>query len=147
MSDAVEELVKEIAAKHGISVGRDDPILVLHTINERLMQHSRKAQEAILDSFKEELESIAFRWGEDAKAKAERILSAGLNASRDVMNQAMKDTAKTMTDTIRTEVDAALKRSNAPLLNLKHITTMMALGSCLTFAAALIVFWVAIKTF
>lgn len=43
MSDQIEELIKEIAAKHGIAVSRDDPILVLQTINNRLMQNSSKA--------------------------------------------------------------------------------------------------------
>ena len=40
MADQVEELIKEIAAKHGIAVSRDDPILILQTINARLMQDS-----------------------------------------------------------------------------------------------------------
>ncbi len=33
MTDPIEELIKEIAAKHGIAVSRDDPILILQTIN------------------------------------------------------------------------------------------------------------------
>ena len=33
MSDAVEDLIGEVARKHGIAIGRDDPILVLHTIH------------------------------------------------------------------------------------------------------------------
>ena len=43
MSDQLEELIKEIASKHGIAVSRDDPILVLQTINNRLLQDSSKA--------------------------------------------------------------------------------------------------------
>ena len=34
MADQMEELIKEIAAKHGITVPRDDPILFLQTINQ-----------------------------------------------------------------------------------------------------------------
>lgn len=45
MNDEIEELIKEIAAKHGIAVSRDDPILVLQTINKRLMEDSSKAQQ------------------------------------------------------------------------------------------------------
>ena len=91
----VEELIKEIAAKHGIAVSRDDPILVMQTINHRLMQDSSKAQQAQLDQYKEELEALALRWGIDAKSKAERILNAALAASKDAMHQAMQDNAKT----------------------------------------------------
>ncbi len=68
--DKIEELIGEIAVKHGITIGRNDPILILQTINERLMQDTQAAQQEILDHFKEELESIAHRWGEDAKGKA-----------------------------------------------------------------------------
>ena len=52
--DKIEELIREIAVKHGIAVGRDDPILILQTINTRLMQDSQAAQQEILDRFKEE---------------------------------------------------------------------------------------------
>jgi hypothetical protein len=45
MTDPVEELIREIAAKHGIAVSRDDPILILQTINTRLLQDSAKAQQ------------------------------------------------------------------------------------------------------
>ena len=50
MGDRIEELIKEIAVKHGIAVSRDDPILVLHTINNRLLQDSSKAQQIQLTS-------------------------------------------------------------------------------------------------
>lgn len=74
MTDKVEETIKEIAAKHGIAVGRDDPILILQTINDRLMQESTEAQQAILDSFKSELEEIAHRWGKMLKIRQKERL-------------------------------------------------------------------------
>ena len=89
MSTEVEELIKEIAVKHGIAVGRDDPIMILQTINARLMQDSQKAQQEMLDTFKSELEEMSHRWGIDAKEKAERILNASLAASKDAMGQIM----------------------------------------------------------
>ena len=53
--DKIEELIREIAAKHGIAVGRDDPDLDPQTINMKLMQDSASAQQEILDAFKSEL--------------------------------------------------------------------------------------------
>lgn len=69
MADQVEELIKEIAAKHGIAVSRDDPILVLQTINNRLMQDSSKAQQAQLDQYKEELEAWRSAGGRTPKTR------------------------------------------------------------------------------
>ena len=83
----VEELIQEIALKHGITVSRDDPILIFQTINKRLMEDSAKAQQEMLDHYKEELEVLAKRWGDDAKTKAEKVLNAALAASRETMTK------------------------------------------------------------
>jgi hypothetical protein len=72
MADPARKLIQEIAAKHGIAVSREDPIFVLHTINQRLLQDGAKAQQAMLDQYKDALGMIAQAWGNDAKAKAER---------------------------------------------------------------------------
>ena len=70
MADPVDELIKEIAGKHGIAVGRDDPIMVLQTINARLLEDSAKAQQEMLDRYKEELEDLSSRWSSDAASRA-----------------------------------------------------------------------------
>lgn len=124
MADPVDELLKEIAAKHGIAVGRDDPLLILQTINARLMQDSAKSQQEILDGFKSELEAIAARWGHDAKEKAERILNAALDASKEAMRQAAKDSAKEFSGVIRSEVDKALQKATKPLEGAKRVAYM-----------------------
>lgn len=69
----IEEIIREIATKHGIAVSRDDPILILQTINNRLMLDSAKAQQAMLDQFKAEMEDLALRWGNNSKGPAEQI--------------------------------------------------------------------------
>ena len=83
--DKIEETIKEIAVKHGVAVGRDDPIMILHTINERLMRETALAQRQCLHEFKEELESAAYEWESTAKKTAERILDVALTASKKVI--------------------------------------------------------------
>ena len=145
MADQVEELIKEIAAKHGIAVSRDDPILVLQTINNRLMQDSSKAQQAQLDQYKEELEALALRWGTDAKDKAERILNAALTASKGAMDKAMQENAKSTAATVRAEVDAALGRVAGQVKDARRIGLLNVLASCITLAAAVVALWVALR--
>ena len=145
MADQVEELIKEIAAKHGIAVSRDDPILVLQTINNRLMQDSSKAQQAQLDQYKEELEALALRWGTDAKDKAERILNAALTASKGAMDKAMQENAKSTAATVRAEVDAALGRVAGQVKDARRIGLLNVLASCVTLAAAAVALWVALR--
>jgi hypothetical protein len=141
MADAVEELIKEIASKHGIAVSRDDPILILQTINARLMQDSAKAQQKMLDQYKEELEALALRWSNDAKDKAERILNASLAASKDAMLKLMQDGAKEATHAVRAEIEAAVERMNEPVREARKMGVLNVVAACLTFLAAGVVVW------
>lgn len=70
MSSAIDETIKEIAVKHGVSVGRDDPLLILQTMHERLIEQQKRAQQELLDQFKSEIEQISSQWKNDAKEKA-----------------------------------------------------------------------------
>ena len=120
----MEELIKEIAVKHGIAVGRDDPILILQTLNNRLMQASQKAQQEMLDQYKSELEGISFRWSADAKEKAERILNASLDASKAAMEGLLRAGAKEVVTTIKAEVDASLNLISRPIKDANRIGLM-----------------------
>lgn len=142
-TDKVEETIKEIAVKHGIAVGRDDPILILQTINERLMQDSAAAQQEILDHFKEELEAIAHRWSDDAKNKAERTLNAALTASRETMTQTMQEGAKSAAELIRREIKAASAQFAAPIREAKRVALMNLIAAGMTIIAAGLALWAA----
>lgn len=134
--DKIEQLIREIASKHGIAVARDDPILVLQTINQRLLQDSVKAQQALLDQFKEELEGITTRWGNDAREKAERILNAALSASKDSVEEMSQSAATSSAGAIAQQlasllgtVDTASTRAHrAALLNL--VASCVTAGAC-----------------
>lgn len=141
MSDPLEELIKEIAVKHGIAVSRDDPILVLQTINNRLMHDSSKAQQIQLDLYKEELEALALRWGSDSKAMAERILNASLTASKEAMAQVMQDSAKTTAATVKMEIDTVVANIAAPIRDAQLIGKLNVLAACITLVAAVIAVW------
>jgi hypothetical protein len=136
----LEVLIKEIAVKHGIALGRDDPILILQTLNIRLLQASQKAQQALLDQYKAELEELSLRWSADAKEKAERILNASLDASKAVMEQLMRASAKEMVTTMKAEVDASLYRISGSIKNANRIGLMNLAASCITLFAAAVLF-------
>lgn len=144
MQDAIDELIQEVAKKNGVAVSRDDPILVLHTINSRLLADSSRAQKVIVETFKEELESIAHRWGSDSKEKAERILNAALNASRDSMNKAMQDNAKLTAEAVMAEVDNALQKISKATQEAKSLAVFNVVAGCMTFAAAAITLFAAL---
>ena len=137
----MEETIKEIAAKHGIAVGRDDPLLILHTLSNRLLQDSQKAQQALLDLYKSELEGISLRWSTDAKEKAERILNVSLDASKTAMERLLWAGAKEVVTTIKAEVDASLNLISRPIKNANRIGLMNIAASCITLLAAAALLW------
>ena len=137
----IEETIKEIAAKHGIAVCRDDPILILQTLNNRLMQASQKAQQEMLDQYKSELEGISLRWSTDAKEKAERILNASLDASKAAMERSLRAGAKEVVTTIKAELDASLNRISRPIKDANRIGLMNLTASCITLLAAAVLLW------
>jgi uncharacterized protein (DUF2267 family) len=141
MSDQIEELIREIAAKHGIAVARDDPILVLQTINNRLLMDSAKAQQAQLDAYKEEMEALTQRWAADTKEKSERILNASLSASKEAMGQIMLKGADAATAKVRDEVDIALRRVIVPVRYAQLICKLNILASATTLVAVVILSW------
>ncbi len=107
--EKIEETIKEIALKHGVAVGRDDPIMILHTINERLMKETAAAQRQILHEFKEELEAAAHEWEVTTKKTAERILDVALTTSKEAIAEGGKKAA----DAIGKEVNSRLAQANA----------------------------------
>jgi len=137
----MEETIKEIAVKHNIAVGRDDPILILHTINERLLQDSAAAQQEILDRFKSELEEIAYRWGDDAKNKAERTLNAALTASKTALAQGMEDGAKTAAEAMRSEVERTVSQLAVPIRESRRLAMMNIVAAGMTIVAACLALW------
>ncbi|MFH0782286.1 MAG: conjugal transfer protein TraM [Pseudomonadota bacterium] len=136
--EKIEETIKEIAIKHGVAVGRDDPIMILHTINERLMKETAAAQRQILHEFKEELESAAHKWEIAAKKTAERILDVALTASK----EAIAEGGKKVADAIGREVDSRLAQANATIKHMRVLVMISALlAAVMTLLAAVAVLW------
>jgi len=143
--DQIEALIREIAQKHGIVVGRDDPILILQTINNRLMQDSAKAQQTQLEKLKEELEALAQRWSLDAKEKAERILNASLTAGKQAMGQLMEEGTKATARLLAEETEALLTRLGQPVRDAHRLAVFNTVASCMTLLATAIALWVALR--
>ena len=129
------EMIKEIAAKHGIALSRDDPILILQTLNNRLLQDNQKAQQAMLNQYKEELEALSLRWSSDTKEKAERILNASLESSKVAMDQLMQAGTKELLLRFTSSIDESLILISYLIKDTKRIGAMNIIASCITVLA------------
>ncbi|AMQ28668.1 TPA: conjugal transfer protein TraM [Legionella pneumophila] len=108
MSEAIDETIKEIAVRHGVVLSKDDPILILQTMNERLLEETRKAQQEMLAQFKEEMENISSQWKDDAKDKAEKVLSAALASSKAAMSKLLQESTSESVRTMKKMISDSL---------------------------------------
>lgn len=139
--DPTDALIREIAVKHGIAVSRDDPILVLQTINQRLLEDSARAQQSQLDQFQAELDALSLRWGNDARARAERTVHVALVASQESLALALSTSASATTAVLRAETDSILTRLAAPVATLRRTALLGVVASWITLLAAALVLW------
>ena len=112
MSDKLNEAIQDIAVKHGVVLGKDDPILILQTMNERQLEENRKAQQAMLAQFREEMENISSQWRDDAKEKAEKVLNAALSGSKEVVARSMQESTSYSVQTMKTMISDSLKEAH-----------------------------------
>jgi len=96
--DRMPAIIAEIAKRHGVSVGNDDPILILHTLNLLLAEDSAQAQQRYLKAFKAVLEESANRWLADASQQAESIKQASIEQAEFIKQGAIEDSEKLKTD-------------------------------------------------
>jgi hypothetical protein len=142
-NERVDQLIAEIAKRHGLAVSRDDPIIVLQTINSLLLHESARSQQTQLDQFKQEMEALTLRWENDANGKAERILNAALVAGKNALWQTMQDGAGAASISMRAEIDAGLEQVHAMIGRAHKIALFSMAASCITLLAAAIVLWAA----
>lgn len=145
MVDKTDEMIKAVAVKHGIAIGRDDPIMVLQTINDRLMEESASSQKEILDHFKGEIEEIAHRWGEDAKNKAERTLRAALEASQEVMAQSLGEVVQEVATTVKDEIDTGASQLAVTVRGSHTVAIMNMVAAGMTLFAAGLALWMTLS--
>ena len=95
----------------------------------------------MLDRFKEEMEDLALRWGNDAKGRAEQMLNAALVASKGAMAQSMDGLAKQAAATVAVEIDGALGRITRPVQDARRLVLFNLAAACLTMGGAATVLW------
>lgn len=137
--EKLRALIQEISEIHGIRVGRDDPILILQTINMRLLKDGEAAQREILGTFKSELEQVSARWVDDSKTRAEQILTAALSAGKAGMEKVMKENAETAAAAVTKEAQSSVRVMREVMLRSRNIAIMNIMAACATLVAAAIV--------
>jgi len=139
--DPTDDLLKEIASKHGVALDRADPILMVQTMHIRLLAESQHAHHALLEEYRKTLEALLDRWSTETTAKAERIVTASLAATTDTMKTQMATTTTDLASTIRKEVTEVLETTEMRMRRATTVGYVNLLAALVTFLSAVVVYW------
>jgi hypothetical protein len=136
MSDKFDAAIQEIAVRHGVVLSKDDPILILQTMNDRLIEEARQAQAAMLTQFREEMESISSQWRDDAKEKAEKIINAALAGSKEAMARLLLESTNISVQSMERMISDSLAEARDLLQQTKKFGWFMLVSSVVILAAS-----------
>ncbi|SES90994.1 Transcriptional activator TraM [Nitrosomonas marina] len=78
-NDKLDALIKRIASEHGIALTRDDPVLMMHTLNEVLLEQNEKAHAELLSKYEAILQESFNQWHSYASKKSNALISSHQN--------------------------------------------------------------------
>lgn len=113
MSVPFEDIVKDVAKQNAYGLRMDDPILILATIMNHVVDDQTASMRLALEEFRTKNEETAYQWRHDAKETANRILNAAINAGREAMVKNMSEGAREVVAMVDREVVQALQVQKA----------------------------------
>ena len=122
-NDKLDALIKRIATEHGIVLSQDDPVLMMHTLNEVLLEQNEKAHAELLSNYQAVLEESFTQWREYSTKRSNAIINASLNNSQLTKDQFAEQCIQLINEKIKSEVgqethDLARISRQAAIINL-----------------------------
>ncbi|HAT1844339.1 conjugal transfer protein TraM [Legionella pneumophila] len=136
MSEKLDKIIQDITVKHGVLLGKDDPILMLQTMNEQLIEENRKAQQDLLVQFREEMEGISSQWKDDAKEKAEKVLNAALASSKETIIRLLHESTKESVQAMKKLISDSLIEAHSLTQKTQKFSRFALVSSATLFAAS-----------
>lgn len=127
-----EALIAEIATRHGVAVSRDDPVMILATLNDLLAKEAAEQQAELLTEFRREMEAVSEKWAGDAKTRTHAILRQTQEVHQATAARQIEQAFERMEQAWAQEAI----RSGAGTASLKWMLAANMFASLLTFAAA-----------
>ena len=103
-NDKLDALIKRIASEHGTVLSQDDPVLMMHTLNEVLLEQNEKAHAELLNKYQAILENSFTQWQEFATKKANTLFNASMNNAHITRDQFLESCAQLIDEKIKNSV-------------------------------------------
>ena len=135
-SDKLDEIIQEVAIRHGYVVGRDDPILMTYTINEQVIEAGARIQRTVLEKHLRGMEEISKDLQDQAAGKLDGVLRDAMESIR----LALRQEAESLFSQQRRQSEAANRLMMENCRQWRRFATAV---SILTLVAAVIVLLIA----
>ena len=84
-NDNIDDLLAELARKHKVALGADDPVAMLLTVNRFLLRETAASQDQLLQGFREAIVTASNDWNKLANKRTEAILNSTIFAAKNAV--------------------------------------------------------------
>lgn len=123
----IADIIRQAREEHDLPVRKDDPVMILATIMDVIVDNQSKAILAMYDKYREEHADLANQWRHDAKEAASHILNNAVAAGKTAMANGILETANKVAEITAHESKKnldALRRETERLK--KYVTAVIA---------------------
>ncbi|MDO8334576.1 MAG: conjugal transfer protein TraM [Nitrosomonas sp.] len=132
------KIIERVAAKHGIALTDDDPILMIHTLNEILIEENNKAHQVLLNQFRSTLEENIHLWSQTTESKANSLLQANSRNTHQLTEHIINTCFESINQKIEASFNDKLKEISSLAQNIRQAAILILLATGLFFLAVLV---------
>ena len=104
-ADKLDALIERIASEHGIVLSQDDPVLMMHTLNEVLLEQNKEAHAELLRNYQAVLEENFNRWCEYSTKKSNALINASISNTQLTRDQFLESYIQLIDERIKSGID------------------------------------------
>ena len=143
--EKIDNVIQQIASVHGVAVSKDDPIMILHTMNERLISDSKAAQQELLDNFRSQLEVTVSELSMAAKNHSDRVLNSTIQTSKTEISRVMEEQSNIIIERWKADLHAEFNEACKTMTTSRQTAILNIIASFITLIAAGIVLTIYLK--
>jgi len=100
-NDKLDALNERVASEHGIVLSQDDPVLMMHTLNEVLLEQNEKAHAELLRNYQAILEENFNRWCEYSTKKSNALINSSISNAQLTRDQFLESCIQLIDERIK----------------------------------------------
>ncbi|WP_206245863.1 hypothetical protein [Novosphingobium terrae] len=145
----LKDIIAEVARRHGVALGKDDPILILETFHARMVGDMATAVEKETQKFRQQLEEALSSYNSQVVRTTEAALNAVIEAADKAAREKMMVGVEGQLSEIRGQVgrdiespiNAAIARIIPHLKSAEHVSRLNILAASMSLLAVTASLW------